>query len=191
MTWETIAPRAGQRAKKGGVTVGWRKVSSARFCAVLTLSKDALALLGVSEPGKDEPRPRIVVQRNREANALRLLASDAPEAWALHWKQGCGTVALPLDGVTLAVRQPAQKVEHSMDGAGLVVTLPDWARVKPPRPAIPLVEPKPPRSAKEEEALSLLRSRVSTDQVVRATGLSPREVVRLAEQVQTERARAA
>lgn len=65
-----------------------------------------------------------------------------------------------------------------------------------PRPAIPLVEPKPSGQeakahAAREHALSLLRSRVGTDQVVRATGLSPRDVVALAEQVRAERASAA
>jgi hypothetical protein len=65
-----------------------------------------------------------------------------------------------------------------------------------PRPAIPLVEPKPAAQeakahAAREHALSLLRSRVGTDQVVRATGLSPRDVVALAEQVRAERASAA
>lgn len=69
-----------------------------------------------------------------------------------------------------------------------------------PRPAIPLVEPKPTpaapaanakQAAARERALSLLRARVGTDQVVRSTGISPREVVALAEQVRAERASAA
>lgn len=46
----------------------------------------------------------------------------------------------------------------------------------------------PPADERERHALELLRSRLSTDQVVRETGLSPRDVVRLSEQVRAERA---
>ncbi len=157
--WETIAPRAGQKARAGGITVGWRKVSSARFCAVLTLSRDALALLGLREPAKGAPKPRVLVQRNRAANALRLTVSEAPDAWAMHWKQGCGAVAVPLDGVDLNDRRPAEQVAHALDGQSLVVNLPEWARATAPKPEPVPPGPVPPSNNAARKAAHAERTR--------------------------------
>jgi hypothetical protein len=140
MDWETIAPRSGQRTKPGGVSVGWRKVSANHFRAVLTLSREALERLGTTAPTKGAAKVRLLVQRSRSTHQLRLTVSDAPEAWAMHSKDGCATIAVALDEVTLATRQPARPVEHLFDGRALILTLPTWAH--PPRPAIPLVEPQ-------------------------------------------------
>jgi hypothetical protein len=144
--WETIAPRAGQRTKPDSISVGWRKVSANHFRAVVTLSRKVLDQLGIQPGAKGDAKPRLLVQRSRATHQLRLIASEAPEAWAVHPKDGCATVAVPLDEVTLETRQPARPVAHHIDGRALVLTLPDWAREAakappPTRVAIPLAEP--------------------------------------------------
>lgn len=154
--WETIAPRSGERARFSGITVAWRKVSSARMCAVLTISKELAAEMGGKEPAKGEPKPRLLVQRDRVANRLRLTFSASPEAWAPHWKEGCASVAIPLDGVS-SDKRAAQRVAHRMEGRATIVEMPDWARESAspaPRPAIPLVQPKAATPRNQQDPLT-------------------------------------
>jgi hypothetical protein len=125
------------------VTVSWRKVSSSRLCAVVTISKTTVAELGLAAPQAGKPKQRLLAQRDHAGNRLRLTISNAPEAWSPYWKDACASLAIPMDGVTLAAHQPATGCLHKIVDNALIVDLPDWARGAPaaPRPAIPLVEP--------------------------------------------------
>ena len=160
MHWETIEPRTGARTKRSGVTVSWRKVSSARLCAVVTISKDIATKLGLAAPQSGKPKPRLLAQRDRAGNRLRLSRSDTPETWSLSWKDGCASLAIPMDGVTLATHQPATGCLHKIEDGALIVDLPGWARGAPPapRPAIPLVEARvaePPKKPHRTSAASM------------------------------------
>jgi hypothetical protein len=161
MSWETIQPRTGARAKRTGVAVSWRKVSSLRLCAVVTISKDTVAELGLAAPQAGKPKQRLLAQRDRASNRLRLSISEAPEAWSPSWKDGCASLAIPMDGVTLATHQPATGCLHKIEDGALIVDLPGWARGAPPAPrhAIPLVEParepEPPKKPHRTSAASM------------------------------------
>lgn len=189
MAWETIKPQRGQRVTVSrGVTVSWRKPSGAAQPNMrLTIASPVAEALGWR--GKD----RVLVQRDLAAGLLRLSRTDASESYALHGSKTSAVVSahFAFAGLALAERQTAKLTPHRIEDGALIVELPAWAKqLSAPRAAIPLKEPpaKIALPTKEESALSLLRSRVGTDQVVRETGLSPRDVVRLAEQVKAERA---
>lgn len=90
------------------------------------------------------------------------------------WETGKGWVALRIPPAVLEGRAPPKAAQPAAQQAAAAKLATKTATMEPP--------------SKEERALSMLRGRVGTDQVCRETGLSPREVVRLADQVRAERA---
>lgn len=183
--WETIGRERGATGH-GGVTVAWRVPGGkGRPKMCIALGRAAVEAFGLT-PGE---KRRVLVQRNRARGLLRLVMQESAEARSVQWTNGVAEIQVPLHDVT-SERQGAALVEHTVQDGALVITLPAWAN-PPARVSVPPAAAKPtplPVQSKEDTALSLLRARVGTDAVVRETGLSPRDVVRLAEQVRAERA---
>lgn len=205
MAWIKVAQRKTWGRPTGEVRVGVNDVRGTRLINII-LGDAAIERAGfaikdtlVFERGEGEDAGWVRVSRGtgetrllgklpnthsgivRFALPAELQLAVAASTACDEWEAGKGWVAL---------RLPADVVE------GRAAPVAKKGKGTPaPRPAIPLVEPKPqpppkpavPSKEKEEAALSLLRARVGTDQVVRETGISPRDVVRLAEQVRAER----
>lgn len=189
MTWETIEPRRGQRVTVSrGVTVSWRKSSAAAaFSMNVTIAGPLAEQLGWAK------KQRVQVQRDMAAGLLRLSRADGPTTFALNGAASGAVLAVTFGFGGLDLNKPERSAPapHRIEGGALILELPAWARASAPQRTVSPPPAKPTAPSREETALSLLRARVGTDQVVRETGLPPREVVRLAEQVKGERARAA
>jgi hypothetical protein len=125
VTWENIAPRAGERIGNGGVTVAWRRVSNrGTLVLAVTLGSAACEALGFKKG------QRATVQRDRIGGKLRVTPS-ADEGWKAAWKESagatCAVLHIPLDDLTLTERKPAQAVKWEVEGNSIVLKLPPWA----------------------------------------------------------------
>lgn len=171
MTWETIQPRRGQRVNSArGATISWRTNNSSAGLMCVTISRLLAEDLGWQR------RQRIQVQRDMASRKLRITLGQGADTFSLSGTKTGNVLAAAFGfpGLVLDQPQKAQPTPHQVEGGALILDLPDWALGKS------YIE-------KKESALALLRTRVDIAQVVRETGLSPREVVRMAEQVRGER----
>lgn len=181
MDWIVLEPRRGKRPEENArVTIAWRASTKAanggNLTGYVTVAAAVMAKLGWTASGKVE------VAHDPAGTMLRVRL--APKGYRIGVNNGCGTFQAYLPWVKCG-KQKATSTAFQVDGSVLLVTLPAWATKQgQPAPAKPAAMDAP---SKHEQALSLLRGRVGTDQVCRQTGLSPREVVRLAEQVRAER----
>ena len=145
MTWETVAPRSGERARSAGLTVAWRRSSSrSNPVLVITLAGWVVRDLGL------EKTHRLTIQRDRAAGRMRLClaagTADKGVSWKPSWRDGCVAVSVPLDDVVVLERKPAQATPYVLPSAGVLeLTLPPWAR---PAPAFVKVPPASERAAR-------------------------------------------
>jgi hypothetical protein len=141
MAWEEIAPRAGSRTGRAGVTCAWREVAGG-WRLIITIGDEVRRQLDL------DAGDYVTAQRDRTTNKLRL--AKAKTGWRGHrraWPNAekgahCICYNLPLDDIRMTAKKPAQQAAWQIEGGALVVTLPPWCAtfVQVAPRAIPLRE---------------------------------------------------
>lgn len=196
MAWHRIGPMRGVRASAAAVTLSARRDGSARLKLNVTISGEIARDLGWVK------KQRIKVEIEDELNIVRLSLATGDETFALHGVATGATVAMrfPLPWDLRGEPRKPERCSHRIEAGALLFDLPAWAlrdyrpdAAPPPKAATPAaVRPASGslvlRDDREREARELLRARIGMDDVVRQTGLSPRDVVRINNALQAERA---
>lgn len=127
MTWETIGGTLSGVSSE--VSVAWRRHSREQeLCLVVSVREDLLAKIGATRA----KRPlRMIVQRDREANRLRI--SVAPPGTmrkttrGVRWGRARGIVNVPLPDVDLRESKPSQDTPFWVTDKHIEIKLPHWA----------------------------------------------------------------
>lgn len=135
MAWVRLIPRPGRRLQSGGVTVAYAtRTSRTQPGLRIYIAHD------VCDEMLWQDTPTITVDHDPPGNRLRL--SVGKVGWKLSRSKSTGCLSVPLDGLSLPERRPAERVAHQFeDGDALLLTLPEWARTVP-APRVGIMERK-------------------------------------------------